>query len=231
MTYQTFTGSADARQRYWARSHAGWGFIKTAAPNDGHRTVASLQRMGLVSGLLTQNVDGLHQAAGARDVIELHGALSGVICLGCGQVSPRTQLEERLTEANPAFVRETLPLKPDGDVDLDDTSSFNVVDCESCGGLLKPDVVFFGETVPRPRVDTALSLVARAQSLLVLGSSLKVMSGYRFVLHAKKLGIPVAIFNRGETRGDDQADIRLDEELTLGLKRLLAALTNLSGHP
>lgn len=226
MTYQEFTGSAEARQRYWARSHLGWRFIGDVQPNDGHRAVAELQQQGLVTGVVTQNVDRLHQAAGARDVIELHGALAEVICLGCGTLSRRTELETRLTAANPGWERENLPVKPDGDVDLDDTSGFVVVDCEVCGGLLKPDVVFFGETVPKDRVDRTFATVAAGRTLLVLGSSLKVMSGYRFVLFAKKQGLRVAIVNQGPTRGDAVADVRVDDRLGLVLPALSATMVS-----
>ncbi|BEP15684.1 NAD-dependent protein deacetylase [Acidothermaceae bacterium B102] len=223
MTYQVFTGSPEARQRYWARSHLGWRFITGVNPNAGHRAVAALQAEGLLTGLVTQNVDGLHQAAGADDVVELHGALDRVICLRCKDVSGRLDLDRRLVEANPGWVRtatDITSIKPDGDADLDDVAGFEVVDCEVCGGLLKPDVVFFGETVPRDRVDHTYALVSGATSLLVLGSSLKVMSGYRFVLHARKLGIPVAILNQGATRGDPQADVRVDGELSDVLTQL-----------
>ena len=220
MTYQEFTGNPLARQRYWARSHLGWRFIAGARPNDGHRALAELQAQGLLDGIITQNVDGLHQAAGATGVIELHGALSDVTCLDCRQPSTREELDERLTAANPGWERDGAPIKPDGDVDLEDVSGFRVVDCLVCDGLLKPDVVFFGETVPRPRVERAFALVSGAGSLLVLGSSLKVMSGYRFVLHARKLGIPVAIVNQGITRGDAQADLKIDAELSLTLTGL-----------
>jgi NAD-dependent SIR2 family protein deacetylase len=212
MTYQVFLGSAEARQRYWARSHLGWRFIVRAQPNAGHQAVAALQEAGLLDGVITQNVDGLHQAAGAQDVVELHGGLARVVCLQCGDLSSREFLDERLREANPSSAR-AAALKPDGDVDLDDVAGFQVVDCALCGGLLKPDVVFFGETVPRDRVDRSFALVDAALSLLVLGSSLTVMSGYRFVLRAAKAGIPVAIVNQGPTRGDGQAMLRVDAPL------------------
>ncbi|MCW2601109.1 MAG: family NAD-dependent deacetylase [Frankiales bacterium] len=224
MTYQVFTGSPQARQRYWARSHLGWRHIARARPNDGHHAVGALQARGLLDGVITQNVDGLHQTGGARDVIELHGALDRVVCLGCGELTARGRLDERLREANPSFSRDVVALKPDGDVDLDDVAGFQVVDCLRCGGLLKPDVVFFGEAVPRHRVDRSFTLLEGGRALLVLGSSLTVMSGYRFVLRAAKLGLPVAIVNQGPTRGDARCDIRVDASLGVVLTQLLDAL-------
>jgi NAD-dependent SIR2 family protein deacetylase len=224
MTYQAFTGSAEARQRYWARSHLGWRHVAAAQPNAGHLAVAELQRLGLVTGVVTQNVDRLHTAAGSPDVVELHGNLEHVVCLTCGDRSGRAALRQRLTEANPSFDDRDLPLKPDGDVDLDEVTSFVVVDCLSCGGVLKPDVVFFGETVPRDRVDRAFALVDDARCLLVLGSSLQVMSGYRFVLHAARRGMPVAIVNQGRTRGDAQATVRIDAALGEVLPRLVESV-------
>jgi NAD-dependent SIR2 family protein deacetylase len=226
MTYQTFTGDPAARQRYWARSHLGWTTIARADPNDGHRAVAALQRHGLVSGIITQNVDGLHQAAGARSVIELHGNLARVICLSCGVTSSRTELHQRLAEANPDFQGQATMINPDGDVELDAEflSGFETVGCTGCpGGLLKPDVVFFGETVPAPRVQACFDLVENASALLVLGSSLTVMSGRRFVLRAARFGIPVAIVNQGPTRGDERAQIRLDARLGHLLPSLVRA--------
>ena len=225
MTYQAFTGSAGARQRYWARSHLGWRHITGAAPNAGHRAVAALERAGLVSGVLTQNVDGLHQAAGARGVTELHGSLHRVVCLSCWQRSSREVLDERLRAANPAWTAAAVGLEPavnpDGDVALEETGGFTVVDCLSCGGVLKPDVVFFGENVPKPRVEECFSRVSSAAAVVVLGSSLTVMSGLRYVRHASSLGIPVVIVNQGPTRGDDLATARLDAPLG----RTLTALT------
>ena len=155
MTYQAFTGSDEARQRYWARSHLGWRHITGATPNPGHRAVALLERAGLVGGIITQNVDGLHQAAGARNVVELHGSLDRVVCLGCGERTARGLLEQRLDRANPAWAADEIRINPDGDAVLSDDQvlGFRVVDCTGCGGLLKPDVVFFGENVPRPRVE------------------------------------------------------------------------------
>ena len=213
MTFQVFTGSAQARQRYWARSHLGWRVVARARPNAGHVAVADLQLAGLLKGIVTQNVDGLHAAAGAVDVVELHGALDRVVCLGCGELSDRAALDARLTAVNPGWGTREVAVQPDGDVDLDDVTGFVVVDCEACGGLLKPDVVFFGENVPRDRVEHCFSLVEDASALLVLGSSLTVMSGYRFVLRAAKLDIPVGLVNQGATRGDTQVTVRVDAPL------------------
>ncbi|PWU56600.1 NAD-dependent protein deacetylase [Micromonospora sp. S4605] len=225
MTYQTFTGDAQARRRYWARSHLGWRTIARAAPNDGHRAVARLQRAGLVDAVITQNVDGLHTAAGSAPVVELHGRLDEVVCLDCGNQTSREELDRRLREANPGFDARVDAVNPDGDVELPDAevARFRVVDCTFCGtGTLKPDVVFFGETVPAARVAHCFDLVHRARLLLVLGSSLTVMSGRRFVLRAAKLGIPVAIVNQGPTRGDGYAALTLDAPLG----RLLPALAD-----
>ncbi|NES27635.1 NAD-dependent protein deacetylase [Micromonospora terminaliae] len=223
MTFQAFTRDADARRRYWARSHLGWRLIARAAPNDGHRAVARLQRAGLLDGIITQNVDGLHTEAGAAGVIELHGRLDEVTCLDCGNLTSRDELDRRLTEANPGFDAHVAHVNPDGDVDLPDeaVARFRTVDCGICGGgMLKPDVVFFGETVPAPRVADCFALVERARALLVLGSSLTVMSGRRFVLRAAKLGIPVAIVNQGPTRGDGHATLTLDAPLGATLTAL-----------
>ena len=221
MTYQAFTGSAAARQRYWARSHLGWRHISGAAPNVGHRAVARLERAGLVDAVITQNVDGLHQAAGAAAVTELHGSLHRVVCLGCWRRSAREELDARLRAANPGWAgaaaagsSETEPaVNPDGDVALEDTSGFVVADCVACGGVLKPDVVFFGENVPKPRVAACFDLVSASSGLVVLGSSLAVLSGLRYVRHAASLGIPVVIVNQGATRGDSLATVTLDAPL------------------
>jgi NAD-dependent SIR2 family protein deacetylase len=215
MTYETFTATAAARQRYWARSHQGWRHIARAVPNAGHRAVAELERRGLVTAIITQNIDGLHQAAGAREVVELHGGLDRVLCLGCGERTSRAELDRRLRAANPGWEAHAASISPDGDAVLTDeqTAGFEVVGCVSCGGLLKPDVVFFGENVPRPRVGECYTLVERAGMLLVLGSSLTVMSGYRFVRQAAKLAIPVAIINQGKTRGDALARLIVDAPL------------------
>jgi NAD-dependent SIR2 family protein deacetylase len=225
MTYQAFTGSAAARQRYWARSHAGWRLIAAARPNAGHRAVAGLGRRGRLTGVITQNVDGLHQAAGAREVTELHGSLSRVRCLGCGQRTARLDLDRRLRAANPGWSASiAAAARPDGDAELPGhlVRAFRVAGCAGCGGVLKPDVVFFGENVPRPRVDACYALVERSAALLVLGSSLTVMSGLRFVRRAAQKGIPVAIVNQGATRGDPYAVIRVNAPLGDTLTELLA---------
>ena len=215
MTYQAFRDDPVARRRYWARSHVGWQLMRTATPNSGHRAVAALEDRGLVVATITQNVDGLHQAAGSREVIDLHGRLDRVVCLACGATSNRASLRERLDEVNAAWRATVTAVNPDGDVDLPDEQldGFVVVDCLECGGLLKPDVVYFGENVPAPRVEASYSMVERARLLLVLGSSLTVFSGRRFVLRAAKDGIPVAIVNDGPTRGDDLAALRLGTPL------------------
>jgi NAD-dependent SIR2 family protein deacetylase len=226
MTYQAFTGSAAARRRYWARSHLGWRHVAQAAPNRGHYAVAEIGRRGLLAGIITQNVDGLHQAAGASAVTELHGSLHRVSCLSCGQGTSRTDLHLRLEAANPGWATEPALIKPDGDAVLGDdaTESFEVVDCGSCRGLLKPDVVFFGENVPRPRVQACYAMVEAASSLIVLGSSLTVMSGFRYVRHAAKQGSRVVIVNQGATRGDPYATATIDAPLGQALTALVREL-------
>ncbi|MEU8954787.1 NAD-dependent protein deacetylase [Streptomyces sp. NPDC048518] len=211
MTYQEFTSSERARRRYWARSHLGWRTFGRARPNAGHRAVAAFGRHGLLSGVITQNVDGLHQGAGSEDAVELHGSLDRVVCLTCGTFGPRRELARRLEEANPGFSPVAAGINPDGDADLDDeqVGDFHVVPCTVCGGVLKPDVVFFGEAVPPQRVEHCRALVRGATSLLVLGSSLTVMSGLRFVRQAATAGTPVLIVNQDPTRGDQHAVTRI----------------------
>ncbi|RSM35620.1 NAD-dependent protein deacetylase [Amycolatopsis balhimycina DSM 5908] len=226
MTYDEFVTSAAGRQRYWARSHLGWRTIARAGPNDGHHAVTALRDGGFVGGVITQNVDGLHRAAGTADAVELHGSLDRVICLDCRRTSPRADLERRLRAANPGFEGTASRINPDGDVELpeDVVLGFRPVPCEACEGVLKPDVVFFGENVPRPRVEQCYRLVDDAAALLVLGSSLTVMSGLRFVRHAANAGKPVAIVNHGETRGDRYASLRVDLPLGRALTELAARL-------
>ncbi|NEB37723.1 NAD-dependent protein deacetylase [Streptomyces sp. SID14515] len=225
MTYQDFTADAGSRRRYWARSHLGWRTFGRARPNAGHRAVAAFGRHGLLSGVITQNVDGLHQAAGSEGVVDLHGRLDRVVCLSCGAFSPRRELARRLEEANEGFAPVAAAINPDGDADLTDeqVGDFRVAPCAVCGGILKPDVVFFGEAVPPQRVEHCRELVRAARALLVLGSSLTVMSGLRFVREAARAGTPVLIVNRDPTRGDRHAVTRV--ALPLG-----AALTTVAGR-
>jgi len=227
MTYQTFTGDPAARRRYWARSHLGWRAIARAAPNAGHLAVADLDRAGLLRGVLTQNVDGPHQAAGAGTVLELHGNLARVTCLTCGDLLSREELARRLEQANPDFTARVTAVRPDGDAEIadDQLDRFVAVPCALCGGVLKPDVVFFGESVPAERVTAGYALVDSARLVLVLGSSLAVLSGRRFVLRAARLGVPVAIVNQGGTRGDPYATVRVDGPLGTVLPDLVARAT------
>jgi NAD-dependent SIR2 family protein deacetylase len=238
MQYADFIGSSEARRRYWARSYIGWQRFNRAAPNSGHRAVATLQRAGLLDAVVTQNVDGLHQTAGAVDVIELHGNLDRVVCLTCGDHVERGALHERLAEANPGFVdlvlgvvpdgsRATSQIRPDGDIVLDDavTSRFHLPVCLVCGAdTLKPDVVFFGESVPKDTVERCFAVVEEADALLVLGSSLAVMSGYRFVRRAARNEIPVAIVTASASRGDPEATLRLHSPLGATLEQLCRGL-------
>ncbi|EFQ84490.1 transcriptional regulator, Sir2 family [Aeromicrobium marinum DSM 15272] len=210
MTFSEFVHSAEARQRYWARAHVGWSRMGSAAPNATHLRLVELDRAGILAGLVTQNVDGLHSKAGHPGVIDLHGRVDRVICLDCSQVVPRAHHERRLADRNPGWTERTGLFAPDGDVVLEETADFVVAACEACGGRLKPDVVFFGESVAKPLVAHCFALTEAASAVVVLGSSLQVMSGLRFVRRAASLGIPVAIVNRGPTRGDDLADVRID---------------------
>jgi len=234
MTYRAFVSDAVARHRYWARSYLGWPQIEGARPNDGHRAVAALQAVGALSGVITQNVDGLHQAAGTRDVVELHGGLDRTVCLGCGDRASRRDLDDRLRAANPGFRVDVDKVNPDGDVELSDAElvGFRMIGCLRCGGgPLKPDVVFFGESVPRDRVAHCFELVDAAGAVLVLGSSLTVLSGFRFVRHAAQRGIPVAIVNQGPTRGDAFASVRVDAPLGVVLPALAPAQLRADSSP
>lgn len=227
MTYGEFVASSENRQRYWARSFIGWRRFAGAGPNAGHRAVAELQRRGLLRAIITQNVDGLHQLAGARDVLELHGNLHLARCLSCGETTDRTALDGRLGEANPTFHVVAGEIRPDGDVVLTDeaVAGFHGPTCLVCrSDLIKPDVVFFGESVPKELVEQCFSQVDASSGLVVLGSSLKVMSGYRFVRRASENGIPVAIVTRGPSRGDEKATIRIDAPLGTTLTRVVREL-------
>ncbi len=212
MTYQEFVSGPAARQRYWARSHLGWGRMRRADPNPGHLALAEIAP----DLLITQNVDGLHERAGTPRLVALHGRIADVVCLDCRETTSRSALQARLGELNPGFAERyaDAPVRPDGDVDLDETAGFVVPGCAACGGILKPDVVFFGENVPPPRVERCYAavdaLAGTGGTLLVAGSSLTVMSGLRFVRRAARAGVPVVIVNRGQTRGDELATVKLD---------------------
>ncbi|WP_407685803.1 NAD-dependent protein deacetylase [Mycobacterium sp. HUMS_1102779] len=215
MTIRQFTSDPVFRQRYWARNHVGWRHMADTLPNAGHRALAALERAGVVTGVITQNVDLLHTRAGSVNVIDLHGTYARVVCLGCGHTMSRAALADALEALNPGFLARAgalggLAVAPDADAVVADTTTFRYLDCPRCAGMLKPDIVYFGESVPKHVVSQAFSLVERADALLVAGSSLTVFSGYRFVRRAAALGIPVAIVNRGRTRGDDLADVKVE---------------------
>jgi NAD-dependent SIR2 family protein deacetylase len=227
MTIRQFTSDPAFRQRYWARNHVGWRHMDSTLPNAGHRALAGLERAGVVTGIITQNVDLLHTKAGSARVVDLHGTYARVACLACGHTSTRAALGEQLEALNPGFVERAemvggIAVAPDADAMVEETGSFRYVDCPRCGGMLKPDIVYFGESVPRERVAEAYSLVDDADALLVAGSSLTVFSGLRFVRHAAAAGKPVAIINRGITRGDEFATVKLDA----GCSELLVLLVD-----
>jgi NAD-dependent deacetylase sirtuin 4 len=232
MQLDQFVGSPEGRVRYWSRSTVGWPVFAAARPNAAHRALAALEHAGFVSGVITQNVDGLHHEAGSREVVELHGSLAWVRCLECGGTVRRFAFQERLLSLNREWL-EGLPevgqvvSAPDGDaaVPAQALTSFRVPECEACGGVMKPDVVFFGERVPEERVEAAWDLLGRADALLVVGSSLTVFSGRRFVYGARKAGLPVAIVNLGPTRADDVADVKVEGRLGEVLPRLARELT------
>ena len=226
MRYQEFVGSAAARQLYWARSLVGWSVVQRAKPNRAHRAVADLEKRGVVKGLITQNVDGLHAAAGSQEVLELHGGLDRVICLNCGSLEARPRMQRRMLHLNPEFETQSTAIAPDGDADLAKTltDDFKVPPCLRCSGILKPDVVFFGENVPKERVERAWRMLEGSDALVVIGSSLTVFSGYRFVAKAAKVGMPVVIINRGPTRGDKDASLRIEANVGEVLPRLAEQL-------
>lgn len=231
MTYQEFVASPENRQRYWARAHVGWSRMGSAEPNAGHRALAALEALGRVELLVTQNVDGLHERAGSRALVALHGRIAEVVCLDCRSVSGRAAVQARMAAANPgwAAAHADATVRPDGDVELEATRGFVVPVCERCGGRLKPHVVFFGENVPKERVLRATAAVDAADALLVVGSSLTVMSGLRFVRQAARAGKPVVIVNRGTTRGDELASDKLEQGCTEFLTGLLDREQALAG--
>lgn len=224
--HDAYIRRAEVRQRYWARATVGWVRFAGARPNAAHHALAALEAAGALAGVITQNVDRLHHAAGSRRVVELHGALADVRCLACGQVEPRAAVHERLVAENPGWLARAAAPTPDGDADLPDeaVTTFRVVPCERCGGVLKPDVVFFGGTVGEATMAAAWSLLGVAGALLVVGSSLAVYSGFRFARRAHELGLPVALVNEGPTRADELAEVRLAARAGDVLPRLAAAL-------
>ncbi|MET3811565.1 NAD-dependent SIR2 family protein deacetylase [Arthrobacter sp. UYEF3] len=235
MTYQEFVGAAENRRRYWARNHIGWSHLRRADPNAGHTAAARLERRGLLTGLITQNVDRLHEDAGSVNVVDLHGRFDRVVCLACQRRYTRSLLAGVLEELNPGFLAEALSagvveMAPDADATVEDSdliAGFVVANCPACGGTLKPDFVYFGENVPKDRVERSYAMVDDAGALVVAGSSLTVMSGLRFVRHAAKQGKSVVIINRGQTRGDDLATIKLEAGVSESLTWLAAELPGL----
>lgn len=234
MRYQSFVADPTARQRYWARSQVGWERLRRARPNPAHTALARLEHQGRVEGLVTQNVDGLHQAAGSTRVLELHGRLADVICLDCGFRLSRVDFQEQLARLNGVPDRiEPAPSAPDGDAERSEpvAARFQVPACPRCRGVLKPDVVFFGESIPSERVDAAYSALARSDLMVVVGSSLMVYSGYRFCRHAARIGIPIVILNRGRTRADDLAWDKLDGSCETILPALIDGLSPAGSGP
>jgi NAD-dependent SIR2 family protein deacetylase len=224
--HDAYLRRADVRRRYWARATLGWVRFSGAQPNPAHHALAALERAGALTGIITQNVDRLHHAAGSRRVVELHGALADVRCLGCGAVEARADVHARLVDANPGFLERAAAPTPDGDADLADEAveGFRIVPCRACDGVLKPDVVFFGGTVGEATLAEAWALLGGAGALLVVGSSLAVYSGFRFARRAHELGLPLALVNDGPTRADDLAEVRVAGRAGEVLPRLAAAL-------
>ena len=222
MTYDTFMGSFEAQQRYWARSYVGWSRIASATPNPGHYALTKAEEQGKIAALVTQNVDGLHQAAGSKAVIDLHGRLDQVVCMGCRNSISRLEMDHLLREHNPSLAKdEQIEFTPDGDAEVEGTENFVVPSCNTCDGVYKPDVVFFGESVPVPRVELALAKLAESDVLLVAGTSLTVNSGFRFAKQALKSQKPIVIVNIGPTRADALANVKIEANTSLALERLL----------
>ena len=229
MTFQTFVADERARKRYWAGSHLGWRQFRAAGPNLGHRSLVRLEEFAAITGVVTQNVDGLHTRAGSRHVVELHGSMDRVICLDCGQAFGRDSIAARLEAANPILAgdatgseADAVRIAPDGDADVSDIDSFTIPECSVCGGMLKPNVVFFGELVPTGRFLEATAIVSAAEALVVAGSSLAVNSGIRLVELARRRKLPIVVINRGATKGDGRAIIKLEA----GTSETLAGLAD-----
>jgi len=228
MDYRDFVAAHESRQHYWARSFIGWPRFQQAQPNPAHIALARLEQMGRLAHTVTQNVDGLHQRAGSQRLTELHGTLASVECLGCGAIIPRATMQHRLLASNPVLAYLSARVAPDGDADLSgyDESDVRIPDCKTCGGTLKPRVVFFGESVPAERVEECYAALRRADAMLVLGSSLMVYSGFRFVREAFRLGMPIAAVNRGVTRADESLALKLEADCATALNAVLAAYDN-----
>jgi NAD-dependent SIR2 family protein deacetylase len=222
MTFDNFMGSHEAQVRYWARSFVGWSRIAMAKPNPGHFAIARAESLGQVTKIVTQNVDGLHQAAGAKKVVELHGSLNRVRCMRCAVSITRTEMDAMLTALNPTISKsDTFEFSPDGDAEVSVAEGFQVPGCPNCGGVLKPDVVFFGENVPADRVIDCMNGLDAADALLVVGSSLTVNSGMRFAKRAAKADKPIVIVNLGPTKADEMALAKIEANTSLVLERLL----------
>jgi NAD-dependent SIR2 family protein deacetylase len=228
--FQAFVADADVRRRYWARAMVGWQRMQSARPNRAHRALAELESLGRISRLVTQNVDVLHDKAGSRKVIDLHGRIDVVRCLGCERQTPRSEIQAEFLRRNPAFAGLDAAIAPDGDADLEavDFSRFEVPDCPACGGVLKPDVVFFGESVPRARVSDAMTAVVESDAMLVVGSSLMVFSGFRFARAMAEAGKPVAAINLGRTRADELLALKIAAPCAPVLERLLDSVRGLA---
>lgn len=225
--HQDFLRSKLSRQRYWARSLRGWPMFRRANPNPAHQALVALEAVGRIQMVLTQNVDGLHQRAGQKRVIELHGSLGTAICLDCGRAVSRESLQSWLEVQNPGLTRIAATAQPDGDAQLDEAWDYGQVripECDECGGIIKPDVVFYGDSVPVARVQAAMEQLAAADGLLVLGSSLMVYSSYRFCRTARALGLPMAAINLGVTRADDWFDCKLDLDCSIAMPELVGTL-------
>ncbi len=220
--FAEFAGSEDMRRRYWARSYVGWQRFGRAQPNDAHRALVHLETRGKIDTLITQNVDRLHSRAGSERVIDLHGDLSKVCCLDCDAMLQRSEFQDLLKAVNPDWHAKVFAYRPDGDAELagESYADFEVPGCPACGGRMKPDVVMFGENVPITRVDEAMASIDRSSALLVVGSSLMVFSGFRFARRAHETGKPIAIVNRGKTRADDIATLKVDADCAEALSTL-----------
>jgi NAD-dependent SIR2 family protein deacetylase len=225
MTFNQFLSSESYRKRYWAGSHLGWRMFDAAQPNDGHRILAELEDAGLVTGVVTQNVDGLHARAGTKHLVDLHGSMDRVSCLRCGQSYARAGIAQRINEANPDLTEpELVRMAPDGDAEVAEYEAFVVPACTVCGGTLKPDVVFFGEFIPTEKFAEASSMVASSDAMVIAGSSLVVNSGIRLLEQARRRKLPIVIINRGITKGDGRATVKIDAGTTETLRALASRL-------